>query len=253
MLIDWFTVIAELVNFLILVWLLKRFLYEPVLKAIDEREKKIASELQHAADVEKEAESRLIELQRKNEAFDNAHAQMIKDAEQEAVEEKRTLLNEAHREYDALRMRLQETLKHEETSLESRVTGRISAEVFSIARKVLQDLSGSSLEAQIADVFCQRLRESDPEDVAAMKDAVSRKSLNPLVRSTFPLSSSLQERIQAVVRDVFSIDTQLRFEEGYDMVGGIELSMNGHSVSWSVRSYLDSLEKMTAELLEGAE
>lgn len=40
MLIDWFTVIAELVNFLILVWLLKRFLYEPVLKAIDEREKK---------------------------------------------------------------------------------------------------------------------------------------------------------------------------------------------------------------------
>ena len=45
MLIDWFTVAAQAVNFLILVWLLKRFLYKPVLAAIDEREKRIATQL----------------------------------------------------------------------------------------------------------------------------------------------------------------------------------------------------------------
>jgi len=47
--INWFTVIAQIVNFLILVWLLKRFLYKPVLKAIAEREQKIASRLDAAA------------------------------------------------------------------------------------------------------------------------------------------------------------------------------------------------------------
>src|SRR5690625_1258947 len=47
--VDWFTVIAQILNFLVLVWLLKRFLYKPVLNAIDEREKKIASELEDAA------------------------------------------------------------------------------------------------------------------------------------------------------------------------------------------------------------
>ena len=45
MLIDWFTIIAQALNFLILAWLLKRFLYRPVLNALDEREKLIASEL----------------------------------------------------------------------------------------------------------------------------------------------------------------------------------------------------------------
>ena len=44
MLIDWFTVVAQVVNFLILVWLLKRFLYKPILDAIDAREKRIAKE-----------------------------------------------------------------------------------------------------------------------------------------------------------------------------------------------------------------
>ena len=43
MLIDWFTVVAEIVNFLILLWLLKRFLYKPVLNAMDKREATIAS------------------------------------------------------------------------------------------------------------------------------------------------------------------------------------------------------------------
>ena len=45
MLIDWFTVAAQAVNFLILVWLLKRFLYKPVLAAVDEREKRITAQL----------------------------------------------------------------------------------------------------------------------------------------------------------------------------------------------------------------
>ena len=45
MLIDWFTVGAQALNFLILVWLMKHFLYQPILHAIDAREKKIAAEL----------------------------------------------------------------------------------------------------------------------------------------------------------------------------------------------------------------
>ena len=48
MLIDWFTVGAQTINFLILVWLMKRFLYKPILHAIDAREERIAKELADA-------------------------------------------------------------------------------------------------------------------------------------------------------------------------------------------------------------
>jgi len=56
MLIDWFTVGAQIVNFLILVWLLKHFLYKPILDAIDAREKRIAAELADADAKKAEAE-----------------------------------------------------------------------------------------------------------------------------------------------------------------------------------------------------
>ena len=43
--VDWITVAAQIANFLVLVWLLKRFLYGPVILAMDERDARIAGEL----------------------------------------------------------------------------------------------------------------------------------------------------------------------------------------------------------------
>ena len=74
MLIDWFTVIAQVVNFLILVWLLKRFLYRPILDAIDAREKRIALALADADAKKVEAEKERDAFQQKNEAFDQQRA-----------------------------------------------------------------------------------------------------------------------------------------------------------------------------------
>ena len=72
MLIDWFTVIAQVVNFLILVWLLKRFLYRPILNAIDAREKRIAAKIADADAKEAEAQKQREEYQQKNEAIRSA-------------------------------------------------------------------------------------------------------------------------------------------------------------------------------------
>jgi len=70
MLIDWFTVGAQTLNFLILVWLMKRFLYKPIIDAIDAREKRIAAELADADAKRAEAQKERDEFQHKNEEFD---------------------------------------------------------------------------------------------------------------------------------------------------------------------------------------
>ena len=68
MLIDWFTVGAQALNFIVLVWLMKRFLYKPILDAIDAREARIAAALADAAASKAEAAKDRTEFQRKSEA-----------------------------------------------------------------------------------------------------------------------------------------------------------------------------------------
>ena len=102
MLIDWFTVGAQALNFLILVWLMKRFLYKPILHAIDEREKQIATELANADKKKAEAQKESDEFKHKNEEFDQQRAALLSKATDEAKSERQRLLDEARQAATAL-------------------------------------------------------------------------------------------------------------------------------------------------------
>ena len=96
--INWFTVTAQVINFLILVWLLKRFLYKPVLDAINEREKKIASQLNEAAAKTVEARKESDEFRQKNEAFDAEKKEQMNKVVAETEVKRKALLEEARKE-----------------------------------------------------------------------------------------------------------------------------------------------------------
>src|SRR5271155_1647577 len=96
--INWFTVIAQAINFLILVWLLKRFLYKPILHAIDEREKGIAAQLAQAEAKKAESQKERDDFLHKNEAFDRDRAALLNKAADEANAERQRLLDQARKD-----------------------------------------------------------------------------------------------------------------------------------------------------------
>ncbi len=106
MLIDWFTVLAQAVNFLILVWLMKRFLYHPILNALDARERRIAAELADADARKAEARAEREEYSRKNEEFERQRADMLAKATDEAAAEHRRLFDRVRKDADGLRAKL---------------------------------------------------------------------------------------------------------------------------------------------------
>ena len=93
--IDWFTGSAQAINFLILVWLMKRFLYKPILDAVDAREKRVATELADAAAKKAEAKMERDDLQHKHDAFDPQRAAVLSKAPEEAAAARQRLLGPA--------------------------------------------------------------------------------------------------------------------------------------------------------------
>ncbi|MCX5823051.1 MAG: F0F1 ATP synthase subunit delta [Deltaproteobacteria bacterium] len=250
MLIDWFTVGAQALNFLILVWLMKRFLYKPILHAIDEREKRIAAELADADAKEAKAQKERDEFQHKNEEFDQQRATLLNKATDEAQAERQRLLNEARKAADALSAKRQETLRSEEHNLHQAISRRTQQEVFAIARKALTDLATTSLEERLVEVFTRRLREMDGQAKAGLGEALKTASEPAFVRSAFDLPAEQHEAIQNALNETFSAEIHVRFETAPDLISGIELTTNGQRVAWSIADYLASLEKGVDELLK---
>jgi len=250
MLIDWFTVGAQALNFLILVWLMKRYLYKPILHAIDAREKRIAMELADADAKKAEAKQERDEFQQKNEKFDQQRAMLLSQATDEAKAEHQRLLDEAREEADTLSAKRQDTLRFDAHNLNQAISRQTKQEVFSIVRKTLTDLATVTLEERIGEVFTRRLREMDDHSKETLGEALKKLSSPALVRSTFDLPAEQRAAIQNALNETFSAEIQVRFETSPDLVSGIELTTNGQKLAWSIADYLTSLEKSVSELLK---
>jgi F-type H+-transporting ATPase subunit b len=250
MLIDWFTVGAQALNFIILVWLLKRFLYKPILNAVDAREKRIAAELADADAKKAEAQKERDEFQHKNQEFDQQRAALLSKATDEANAERQRLLEDARKAADALSAKRQEALRRDADNLNQAIRRRTQQEVFAIARKALMDLATTSLEERIGEVFTRRLRTMDGKAKEGLAEVLKTASEPALVRTAFDLPAAQRAAIQNALNETFSAEVHVRFETAPDLVSGVELTTNGQKIAWSIAGYLASLETGVGELLK---
>jgi len=250
MLIDWFTVAAQAVNFLVLVWLLKRFLYKPVLAAIDEREKKIASQLQDAEKKKAEALKEQTDFQHKNEEFDQQRVGLLSEATKAAKTERDKLMEASRKDADELRSKLQKGIHEEFDSLSKKIGVLAQQEVFSIARKALADLAGVSLEQRITDIFIQRLHGMNDQQRGGLKADLQASSKIALIRSAFELPPEQRKAVEEVIKPLLNAGTEITFETKPQLIGGIELTVNGQKIAWSIKDYLTSLTNSVSAVLE---
>jgi len=247
--IDWFTVIAQILNFIVLVWLLKRFLYKPILKAIDERENKIAAQIKDAEGKDARAKKEQAEFAKKNETFNQEKKGLMDKAVSETNEEKEKLLEAARNEATVLRSKLENSLKEMQENLNRDIAQKTQQEVFAIARKTLADLASLSLEEQSATIFIRRLQDLKKEEKKQFTEAFKSGSDPILLQSAFDLPKKQQTDIQSAVNEILGAKTQFQFKTVPQIISGIELTSNRYKLAWSISEYLNSLQKDISETL----
>jgi F-type H+-transporting ATPase subunit b len=245
--INWFTVIAQVINFLILVWLLKRFLYKPILSAIDEREKKITAQLRDADARTAEAKKEQEEFGKKNKDFDQQKAALMSKAMADANMEGQKLLEGMKKETDALRAGEQQAIAGMKDSLDREVAQRTQQEVFVIAKKALAELANIGLEEQQVNVFVKRVNELKEDGKTQFIDAFRQDSNPIIVQSAFEVAAKQQTEIEAAVNGILGVKRDFRFKTASGIISGIEVAANGYKLAWSLSEYISSLEKSVSE------
>jgi F-type H+-transporting ATPase subunit b len=247
-LIDWFTVGAQLLNFIILVWLLKRFLYKPILNAIDAREKRIATELADAERKKSEAQKERNEFQDQNKKFGEERDALMAKALLEVKVERERLLADARRLADELLRKQRTMLRDDAAALADQLRQLAAMEVFDIARKVLADLASADLEERMGEIFTSRLRQLKSEAKASLDAALKAPNASAIVRSRFGLGPKVQATIRNALNETFSADIGLSFDTAPDTLCGIELTVSGQRLSWDIAEYLKVLEQKAQAL-----
>jgi len=247
--IDWFTVVAQMLNFVVLVLLLKRFLYKPILAAIAAREKRIADEIADAKGKMAEAEKERNEFLQKNEEFEKTRSALLEKAKNEAEDERVRLIEEAKKSADDMNAKHMAALKADAKNMNHEITSRLQQEVFSISRKVLADLSSTTLEASLCEAFLHRVRALEGPAKEKIARAFATATESALVRSAFDLTIKQREEIQKAITKTFQEEIKLKFEVEAELVGGIELAINGQKIAWNIADYLKTMGKIADDAI----
>ncbi len=252
MLIDWFTVAAQALNFIVLVWLLKRFLYQPVLDAVDAREARIAAQLADARGMQDKANTERDALHARREAFEREREALLAQAVQDAQVERQRLLDDAWGAADALAAKHRRALAEQAAQLQRTLDERVGHEVFAISRRALADLASASLEAQIAEVFVERLGRLDAATHTALTQALSEPDAAAVLHSAFELPTAQRSAIQAAVDVAFGAGVALQFQAMPSLIAGIELEVGGRKLAWGIAPYLTDLHAKVETLVAPA-
>lgn len=246
--IDWITVTAQIINFLVLVWLLQHFLYQPVIQAMDRREQRIADRLNEAGQRETEAREQIDEYRDKQARLEEERQSLLEDYRREAREEKQRLLEEARGQVEETRRHWQRQASQEKREfLEnlSRQTGRTVAE---IAGKALADLADAELEERVVDLFIERLKDLDED---ALRDIPASGS-KLCVSTAHDLDPHRRGRITRALHEYLGKDLEIEYETAPDLVCGIRLGDEGHAVDWNLADYMSQITERMDSAIDDA-
>ncbi len=237
MLIDWFTVLAQILNFAILVWLLKRFLYGPILQAMEAREQKIAATMEEARAAGLEAHRLSAELQQEKQGWLEAKAELEARARREVEEWRTQTLAESRRVVERQREAWLGQLSQDREVFLRKLKAQIVDQVMRISEKVLRDLANQDLERQVVQVFLEKLE----QDKAP---AALEPSAGPLtLQAGFELHPESLAALRTRVARWFPGAGDLRVQVAADLGLGLQLRVGDRKVAWDLQTYLQSLEK----------
>ena len=250
MLIDWFTVAAQIANFAILVWILKRFLYRPVLDAMAAREKRVR-ETVAAADRQKAvAEEESSRLREQQDAFARQKEELLKKAREEASATRDELLAQARKEADASQAQRRNSLDRDWQEFHAELTQRTQGEALAVARQALRELADAEIEERMVAAFLKKLTALDGDAKAQLQAAASGSARPLVVRSGFTLAAPIRERLQQALHDQFATRSEAQFETRPGLIAGIEVAFDGQKVAWTFDDFLRSLELNVRNLVE---
>jgi len=250
--IDWFTFAAQIVNFLVLVALLRWLLYGPIVRAMRRREEKIQNRLQEAEDAQAKAEAKAREYEEKNRQIERQREQLLDEARQEARQQRERLFEEAREEVDRQRRQWQESLARERDDLIAglrRDAGKMGVDA---ARHALAHLADAELEQQMCQAFASRLQTLDQQQRDEIARHLSNGPANVAVRSAFDVPRQRRDPLRKTLQDAFGYDGEITFDRSSDLICGVELEAGGYRFGWNVKDFLQQLEVDFDERLQQA-
>jgi len=263
-------VLAEIINFLVLVALLQRFLYKPIMQAMEQRECSIADRLQSAQVREAEAQEARAQYEQLQADWAAKTQDRQHQMQQQVAAERTDSIEQGRAELEAQRAQWHEALHQEQKACLVNLRDRARSQLIQSIRVALNTLADTTLEEQMVETFLHQLPSLSTSErdslIAAVtqqqdiqqqdtqqQDTQQQDQPHWVILTTFPLEEALQSRLVKGIQSNLPAQVPFKsftFKTRSDYPCGIELQIKGYKLAWNIEHYLNSLESQLTYALD---
>ena len=227
-----YTIIAQLINFSVLLFILNKFLYKPILKTMDKRREdiknkieKTQNKLEESDKLKEEYFNKLQEVEKENIALRKQALEDIKkfkDSELQKVKEDISLKKDKFNDY----------LNLEQKSLIENFNENLSDLFVEYSNNILQVLANSTLQDELVNNFMQKINDLTDEKV----ESVNKLNVEDMyISSNDELTDKQKDFIKdSLVKKGFKFK-DIQYTVDKKLILGIELKAKSYVLSWNVR------------------
>lgn len=250
MLIDWFTIVAQLINFLILVVALKYLLYDRLMGVMEKRRRAIAEKEEQAEERTEEAEEELQQLRQDRRNLEKRREGMLEEARRDASQRRRELLKEAREEVDRQEEEWRESIRSRQERLLGDMQRLTGEKAVALTRRLLSDMADQTMEETLIRSLVERIGSIPEEERSGIAESVRSSDSPILVRSAFQPSDAGRQNVDKALRElVGDLERSITWQEDPGLITGVVVQVGPRTVGWSMSGYLDEVEREFADLL----
>lgn len=244
MVINWFTVLAQIFNFLILLFVLNKILYKPIFNFVQKRKEDIDNKINYSRKIAEETEEKKDEYVKKINDFElekkNKKKQLLEQLESEKNKKLKIIEKEIQREKKKLIKQLE---KDRSEIINS--TNKIVMEKFvKFTKTIFKSMPDTQLESQMVLTFMEKLKKLTQKELTNINNLIKKNKGTVEILTSSAINQSGKKFIQDSLKKNKIHFTKINFKSDSELIRGINVKIGNYHIGWNLR---EILEKITAK------
>ena len=245
--LSWSTFVLEIINFLVLVWILKRFLYKPVMDVIARRRSEIEKTRAEAAQLQADAQKLQQQYEGRVEEW-NAERQQAREALNSELETERTRRIEALQ--GELEKKKEQAMVAEERRLRDelqRIEETAMTQSAQFASRLLSTVAGAETETRLVQFLIGELANLPAERVQQLREHHGSTIDQVVVVSAFELGDEERSALEQAMTELIGEQHPVRFDQDPELIGGVRITIGAWVLGFNLADELKGLTQLAIE------
>ncbi len=255
--INWSTVFFQIVNFLIIVWILKKYLFKPVLSAMEKREKIIQDRLKDAESAKKLADRERQNLKVKVFELEKSKNDILAEAYKNMEAEQEKIMADFNIDMQNKRKLFQKNIEEEREQLRLSIKDLAGETMLNSISFALKDLANYDVQVAIFNNFIAKIIKAEIEKVDELKKFYQKSKKIVLVSSFVIDDNQKNIFIEAMEKLLGEKPKSIEFKQDANLLCGMEVISDSLLISFGLDNYINqlkvSLDKALASLTKTSE